>query len=146
MLNVSKNDKTKLNLRWCRKFSLLSGKSKGLQKEMRGPRLMSSFPSLHIPSSLSIRKVSHLLQSPQVLSELLAPFAAFTQSLFSAGHWMFPIPTCTREGKACGSKYGQGHIPDHFFPTTQRWLPPSEIQLETHFKAIQTQGKLNFLK
>lgn len=78
----SKNDKNKLSLGCCRNFSLLSGKSKGLWKEMRGPRLMSSFLSLHIPSSLSFRKVSYFLQSPQVHSELISPLLAAHRACF----------------------------------------------------------------
>lgn len=57
---------------------------------------------------------------PPSALRVVNPFAGSTQRLFSAAHWMLPIPTCTCEGKACGSKYGQGHIPGHFFPQQPR--------------------------
>lgn len=62
--------------------------------------------------------LTSLSESPVAL-RIVNPFAGSTQGLFSAGHWMLPILTCT--GKACGSKYGQGHITDQIsFSATQR--------------------------
>lgn len=146
MLYVFKNDKTKLNLRWCRHFSFLSGKSKGLQKEMRGLRLMSSFPSLHIPSSLSFRRVSHLLHSPQVPSELLTLFLAPHRACFLQVTGCSTSQPAQVKEKLVAANMEEVVFLTIFFSATQRWLLPSEIQLETHFKAIQTQGNLNFLK
>lgn len=145
MLNVSKNDKTKLNLRWCRNFSLLSGKLKELQKEMRGPRLMSSLPPCTSPPPFPSGKF-RIFCSPQVPSELLTPLltphrACFLQVIGGS----LSQPAHVKE-KLVAANMNKVIFLTIFFPATQRWLHPSEIQLETHFKSIQTQGKLNFLK
>lgn len=145
MLNFSKNDKARLNLRWCRNFFFVR-QVKGAERGNERAKADSLTSLLAHPLLPFLRgSFTSFAESPSAPSAV-NPFAGSTQSSLC---FLQVTGFSTSQPAHAKEELVAANMDKVIFLTapisaTQRSLLPLVIQLETHFKAIQTQGNLKF--